>query len=531
MSHWNVFDANCQVGRHLKLQAGGPHTVEDLLADMDHCGISEALVLDCVSRENHPADGNRRILETTGPHPRLHPAWVALPPSETEEQPEPEVLLQEMRRHHVGALFLFPRLYHFSLADWCIDALLEPLADARVPVFLKYDELALGGWPPDTTDWDEVVAVCRRWPDLPVIVTEERIRHVNRMVYRALDACDKLHLELSGYWLHRGVEYITARWGAERLVFGSCWPYTGQACTLATLTTADIHEADKRRIAGDNLRALMTWCQPERPRVETPPPDDEYAAFAQSGERPEDMTFLDCHGHLGGRTRSYHVPDGTLDGIVADMDRLGVETVCAFSFTAARSDERPGNDVVIEAVRRFPDRFVGFAALNPHRGGEMMLAELRRCAEHGLRGIKLVTSVQGYPDDGPDIDLACQWANERRQIILNHTWGSAENMERLVSAHPEACFFTGHATSAYAAIMERYANLYVCSCPVHGPRDCEDLVNAIGADRLLFGSDLQDLPIAWGLGPILLARLSRQDKQLVLGENLRRILERYSLAP
>ena len=55
--------------------------------------------------------------------------------------------------------------------------------------------------------------------------------------------------------------------------------------------------------------------------------------------------------------------------------------------------------------------------------------------------------------------------------------------------------------------------------------------SAIGADRLLFGSDLQDLPIAWGLGPILLARLSRQDKQLVLGENLRRILERYSLAP
>ena len=50
------------------------------------------------------------------------------------------------------------------------------------------------------------MALCRRWPALPVIVTENRIRRTRRLIYRALDACDNLHLELSGYYLHRGIE-------------------------------------------------------------------------------------------------------------------------------------------------------------------------------------------------------------------------------------------------------------------------------------------------------------------------------------
>ena len=50
-------------------------------------------------------------------------------------------------------------------------------------------------------------------------------------------------------------------------------------------------------------------------------------------------------------------------------------------------------------------------------------------------------------------------------------------------------------------------------------------------DRLLFGSDLEDLPMAWGLGPILFARLSPQDKRHILGGNLQRILASYSLQP
>ena len=530
MGELHFFDANCVVGRHLKLQAGGLHSAGQLLDEMNHYGIAEALVLDCLSRENHPDDGNQRILETAGASPRLHPAWSALPAYGADEQAEPESFLNDMRQRRVGALFLFPRQYGFSLADWCVDAFLEPLAAARVPVFINYNEIgpnSPGGW--DDTDWEAVVGLCRRWPQLPVIVSEHRIRRAQRLIYRALDACDNLHLELSGYWLHRGIEYLAEHWGAERLVFGSNWPAFGQHVTLATLTTAQISDDDKQKIAGDNLRRLISWSEEHAPpAVQFPEPADEFARFGRSGERPAEMRFQDCHGHIGGRASHYHLPNCTTDGIVHDMDQLGVDRVCVFSFAGIFSDETHGNDVTAAAVQKYPERFIGFTLLNPHRGPDEMLRELERGAKLGLRGVKLIPHYQGYPDEGPNIDAACQWAHERQQIILNHHWGSADQMARLVRTYPDACFITGHSTTQYAEIMKEHDNLYVCSCPLHCPRSCEDVVAAIGADRLLFGSDLQDLPIAWGLGPILFARIPPSDKRLILGGNLQRLLQKYS---
>ena len=526
-----LFDANCVVGRHLVLGPGGPHTAADLLADMDRHGIAEALVIDSLARECHPAPGNKRILEVAAASPRLHPAWAALPPGTEDEQPPPADLVALMRKNGVGAIFLYPGQYKFGLGDWCVDALVEPLAEVGVPVFINPNDVGAGLPMRDQTDWAGVVALCRRWPSLPVVVSEWRIRRSQREIYRALDACPNLRIELSGYWLYRGVEYITSRWGAERLLFGSNWPTFNHALTLAAVTMADVSDDDKRLILGDNLRRLLAWAEVERPEVEPVEPADEFVRFVRTGERPPDMSFLDAHGHLGGCMSHYHVPGGSVDETVCEMDRLGVEKTCVFSFAGVVSDEAYGNDVVADACRRYPERFVGFTLVNLLRGREAVLAELERGARMGLRGVKLIGAYHGYPPEHPLTDNVCRWANDRRAIVLNHNWGSPDGMERLLRTCPDACFITGHSTTAYAESMRRHSNLYVCTCPLLGSRTCEEFVERLGADRLVFGSDLQDLPVSWGLGPVLAARISPAEKRLILGENLRRILERYSLKP
>lgn len=529
---WNVLDAHCVVGRHLSLQPGAPHTPADLLADLDHCGIAEAVVLDSLARENHPAEGNARVLEDVKASPRLHPAWAALPPGTDDEQLPPLAFVAAMRKHRVGTLYLLPGQYRYNLSDWCLDPLLEPLAAARVPVVICYDEIARGAARQDLTDWNQVVDLCRRWPDLPVIVSEWRIRRSQRLIYRALDACPNLHIEMSGYYLYRGVEYITRRWGSERLIFGSNWPVFGHGQTLAFLARADISDEDKRNIAGDNLRRLMSWCRPRHPRVTLPPPADDYVAIGRGAPVPRRLRFQDCHGHLGGKACHYHIPGGDLDATVVELERQGIDRICAFSFAGVFSDERHGNDLVAEAIRRYPERFVGFTLLNPHRGADEMLAELERGRKRGFRGIKLIPWYQNYPEDGPNIEVACRWAHERRQMILNHWWGTQANLRRLMEKYPNACYITGHTSLEYGDLLRERDNLFVCSCPLwDGPRGCEKVVAAVGADRLMLGSDLQDLPIAWGLGPILFSRLPPAQKRLILGGNLQRILKSYSLTP
>ena len=119
-------------------------------------------------------------------------------------------------------------------------------------------------------------------------------------------------------------------------------------------------------------------------------------------------------------------------------------------------------------------------------------------------------------------------SHDHRQIVLNHQWASPEQIERLTRRYSDACFLCGHAYNAFPQSVRKRKNLYVCSCPLWGVGDAERWVRQIGPDRLLFGSDLQDLPIAWGLGPILFARIGAEQKRMILGGNLQRILREYS---
>jgi len=527
--YWNIFDAHCMIGRHLHLKTNGLYSAQDLISEMDHYGISDALVIDSLSRENHPMDGNQRILKTTKEFPRLHKAWSILPTDIKNDQLSSYKFLENMRRQEIRALFLYPNQYFFKLSDWSIDTLLESISAEKVPVFINPVE-ANGNGSSDATDWEDIVALCKRWPSLPIIISERRIRRSQRILYRALDTCSNLHLEISAYWLHRGIEYITKHWSAKRLLFGSGWPKYGQHMTLANLTTAQISDEDKRLIAGDNLRKLVSWDKPiTSSQVSFPPPTDKYVEYGRSGVRTNGLTFYDVHGHLGEYNAHYHVPKSNIKNVVADTKYYGLTKICVFSFAGIYSDEIYGNDIVASAVEGYPDRFIGFTLLNPHRGKAAMLHELKRGVSMGLRGIKLIPTYQGYPIEDPLIDVACKWANDHRQIIINHNWGSAEQMERLVSSYPNACFVTAHTTIEYAEVMNKYSNLYVCSVPLLEPRACEKVIEVIGADRLLFGTDLLDLPIGWSLGPILFARISTQEKEKILKGNLKNILSNYNI--
>ena len=42
---------------------------------------------------------------------------------------------------------------------------------------------------------------------------------------------------------------------------------------------------------------------------------------------------------------------------------------------------------------------------------------------------------------------------------------------------------------------------------------------------------LTDLPIGWGLAPIMYARIPEPEKRLILGGNLQRLMEQYGIEP
>jgi len=522
------FDANCSIGRFNHWSGREPISCQSLLRVMDHYGIHEALVSPSLGREYHPLDGNEQVLQLVAGEPRLHPAWVALPPRSRETPPTAE-LLAEMEERGVRALFLYPQQYGFLLDEWCIDDLLGPLAERRVPLFICANGLIGGtGDKPDQTDWPGVVRLCRAFPELPVVVTEARILRTLRPMYQALEACPNLHIDLSALWLHHLVEFMCREWGAERLLYGSGLPARDPGATLAQLAFSDICEADMAAVAGGNLRRLLSWSERlPMPRAEPhfPAPIDELHDIAINGRTLRGQGFMCGHGHLG-RHFYLHIPDASTQELLAEMDRLGVERSMIFANAGMNSDEVYGNDLVAAAVRSYPDRFVGLVTVNLNRPPHEIRREMQRGFDMGMRGIKVHPQLSEYDTNGDNIEVVCAFADERRAFVVNHYWGDTQRILYLCRKYPHACFITGHTSPEAVPAVQQVDNLYIGSCPLLRYGLTEELVEKVGADRILFGSDLSWNPIAWGLGPILYARIPLEAKRLILGGNLRRLLAR-----
>jgi len=521
-------DCNCRLGRYNDWSGREPVTAEAILRAMDHYGIHQALALDNLSSEYHPIDGNERILRTTAGQPRLLPAWVGLPPA-SRELPPPRELVARMAERGARALFLFPRQYHFSLADWSVDALLAPLAERGVPLFICPDSL-MDGKGQDQTDWPGVVRLCRAFPTLPVIVSEQRISYTLRTVYQALEQCPNLRLDMASLWLHHIVEFITREWGAARLLFGTGLPGRDPGAPLCQLNYADISEGDREAIAGGNLRRLLSWCGPLPPLAEPdwPAPLDELHALARRRESLRGQAFHDGHGHLG-RHFLLHIPDASAEELIAEMDRLGVERAIIFSNGGITNDEVYGNALVAAATEAHPERFVGFVTIHLNRPADEVRRIIAEGWAKGMRGIKM--ELLGYPAEQaqghPNVEVACACAQERGAIMINHDWGSAERLLSLCRRYPRACFITGHASAANAWAASQAPNLYMSTSAVNGYASVEAFVGLAGAERIVLATDLSWNPVAWGLGPILYARIPLAAKRAILGGNIRALLSRY----
>lgn len=255
VSRLRFFDANVTIGRQMRTFRDAAYSVEALLSDMDDYGIDEALVCHAYQREIHALDGNEALLRAVEGQPRLHPCFTLLPPESREMPPLPEYL-DEMIARGARAVKLFTEPYHLPLSTWVASDVFAHLSARRLPVFIDPNAF-LATFEGDRTDWEGIRQVCERWPELPVIVQEARIRRANRTLNVLLALCPNLRVEISGYWGWRCIEFIAREFGAHRLLYGSRLPENDPSATLCRVAYAEVSEEERRRIAGDNLRELL----------------------------------------------------------------------------------------------------------------------------------------------------------------------------------------------------------------------------------------------------------------------------------
>jgi uncharacterized protein len=242
--------------------------------------------------------------------------------------------------------------------------------------------------------------------------------------------------------------------------------------------------------------------------------------------------IIDIHTHTGMRR-------GWPRTFIQEAQRLGITRLCLlgdWDFDAPPEHIKAANDRTMRLVRRRPDVFVGFCFLNPNHDEKFALGEISRCVEKGnLRGVKLEVETNARSKRLDPIMRACA---DLGVPVLHHAWyktvgkvlneSSPADIADLARRHPRTTIIMAHLTAAgIRGVLDirPYPNIYVDtsgSQPFSGI--IEYAVAALGARRILYGSDANGRDFSCQLGRVYAAKISRRDRELILGLNAQRLL-------
>jgi len=274
------------------------------------------------------------------------------------------------------------------------------------------------------------------------------------------------------------------------------------------------------------------------------------AAFAYGGAplragngRPSQVTdppeIWDSHVHLSSFRGS--TPEARAEEALRVATRMGIARLITFMgwpFALSPTPEqiRDQNDQVLAAMRVDPRRVLGYVYVNP-LDLEGSLNEIRRCVVDGpMVGLKLWVAARCTHEH---LDPILELATEHQAAVYQHTWikttgnlpgeSTPQDLVALAKRHPDARLICGHSGGTWELglrIMQQAPSVMfeiAGADPTAGIT--ERAVAEFGARRVIFGSDAGGRSYATQLAKIVGAEIDDEAKALILGGNIRRLLE------
>jgi hypothetical protein len=246
----------------------------------------------------------------------------------------------------------------------------------------------------------------------------------------------------------------------------------------------------------------------------------------------------DLHCHLSGFEG--RTPDEKMAEMIRFADRMGIDRLCTYMGYPHLSDPTPEqlreqNDMVLQAISHWHHRAFGFVYLNPNHL-QFSLDEFNRCVRDGpMVGVKLWVARRA---NTPELDPIVERAAALRAVIFQHTWfktggnppGESTPMDvaELARRHPSVPMICGHTGGNWEIgirTIRGVKNLYADvagSDPTAG--FVEMAVRELGANRVIYGSDVGGRSFASQLAKVMGADIPAAARDLILAANLRSLM-------
>lgn len=227
-------------------------------------------------------------------------------------------------------------------------------------------------------------------------------------------------------------------------------------------------------------------------------------------------------------------PFGT-DGVLSIMDRYGIETAILVPRLAVDSDFRLGNKELFDAVKN-NDRLFAYLVVNPNYPEESI--QLMRAA---MSSPKFVAAAffQGASMPWPNVDDYRDILNAYRRfakpVFVNACHAEAvAAAEQMAREFPGIKFIFGCMGGddwKRSIPSHSLLNVLLETSGSFDAEKIEEAVNAFGAHRILYGSDLPFSDPASMLALIRSSDLDRSAMDRILGGNAKRLFGLEQSAP
>jgi len=250
--------------------------------------------------------------------------------------------------------------------------------------------------------------------------------------------------------------------------------------------------------------------------------------------------IIDAHVHIGHFVCSKIVMQNNIESALERAAQLGVDRIFCTSCTALYYDYEKGDDEIYQGMRKYPDQIFAYATVPSPRHGAKQLDHIRRYfLEKGFHGLKIYSHTQGVGSYESYISITdeymhpiLEFASEYRIPLLAHsTPAQCDDVcrrfpeARLIMAHM-GCTQIAHGQWHEAiAVAKRHPNVILDTTSSGMDLGMvEAAVEAIGDERIIWGSDVPLLQIGYNMAKITSAEIPQTSKDKILGKNIARLV-------
>ncbi|HHY80888.1 MAG TPA: amidohydrolase [Thermoanaerobacter sp.] len=237
----------------------------------------------------------------------------------------------------------------------------------------------------------------------------------------------------------------------------------------------------------------------------------------------------DFHVHLGKTSQGKKF---TVEDLIENMNRYEIQKAGLSVLSGVSMKEQ--NDVVFQAMEKYPQRIIGYACINPRDPGA--IKEVDRClGDLKMKGVKFHSWKHGYyPDNCRELDEVVDAIEKYNVPILTHTGTASLSLPQqwalIAERHPRVNFVFAHIgyyDFGYGCIecAKKYSNIYVETSGQHEVPVLEKAFSDLKPERIIFGTDWPYKYVASEIKKFEILHLSKEEKEKIFYSNAEQLWE------